>query len=1066
LISTSNNVVDKGIAAKIRPATLIQLLKLGFKVISLSIDNGVVMSWTLIYDNPNYWSVEKLIAECSKFKNVATVFGESHVKDEKGLDLYLNGFDCDSDYVNQILNSDQIQDPILRDKIQNLISKSGSKSLFDFLRRNTVVVETRKEFGYHFYWFSHKQNPRIRIEDCIAGREFEIKTDKGSGHSTLPPSTHRDDPQFIYSHLGRQDTIAVLDELHDILIGLLSECLKEKSNTNYRSDSVRTKTFANFGHSRRVILNDDQIKDTVLLLIDYYQEGYRNAFTFGFSGLAFKRYIAEESVARIVKELCVKTNDLETESRLDVVYRTYVNGVNGSDISARSGLRKVIAALQDEEHADKILKSLIEIWQRYEISVDSLDLSNVWHLTDEQLDKIKIPTEYVEFCINTILKEIPNEQKSVRQLIVGLCSGATHLPQNIGIQTQSGAGKNYMINKVISKFPDRDIIVLANMTPKALFHERGESVVKDPETNEYQNLDDLIDGIDQEIEKRKEEIESLKEKQQKEKLKAEIKNLEREKKSLHGKVVKLIDLDGKVLVLLDTPDYNFLTNITPILSHDRYEQVYKYVESNSGPIKTKVNVIRGFPTVIFTQACDRSDKERFVEVNRRFISISVNTSQKKVADAIALKVERTGGARGEYDMKVVEKASVYKVKLILAILMRKLKKLSKPYKQQLMEDKTLKLDDVESGTFIPFKEQLKTGLPHKQILDMTAGDRFTTNLTLLAKINADSRPKLVYSDGVVIPIATFEDLAMAMSLLYDTNNPGLSPELQQWYKEVFMEVYNDKVAKQKTREKEDKQLEGQQVSITTADLIKKHEELSKSGKSKGGYKEENSHQIHQKYLDPLIKTGYIEDERIEGRKAKLYRPIKELKYSFYSFSDEKNIFSCKLKMKVEKAEQFPTKEILELQISDSLKCSSKYSENGRVSFRLVDANGDELSIKELINRYFSNPEDYFICKDEETGRDSTEGIQVDDKEQENNAVSEHLEEHISREENDNKSHNFTQSNENNIENAHQSIKENVLCTKKEQIEYSKSVLISAVPELEESGPEYIYGNEDEVDDNQ
>jgi hypothetical protein len=461
-----------------------------------------------------------------------------------------------------------------------------------------------------------------------------------------------------------------------------------------------------------------------------------------------------------------------------------------------------------------------------------------------------------------------------------------------------------------------------------------------------------------------------------------------------------------------------------------------------------------------------------VEVNRRFISISVNTSQKKVTDAIALKVERTGGARGEYDIKVVERASVYKVKLILAILIRKLKKLSKPYKQQLMEDKTLKLDDVESGTFIPFKEQLKTGLPHKQILDMTAADRFTTNLTLLAKIYADSRPKLVYSDGVVVPIATFEDLAMAMSLLYDTNNPGLSPELQQWYKEVFMEVHNDKVAKQKRREEQDKQLEGQEVSITTADLIKKHEELSKSGKSKGGYKEENSHQIHQKYLDPLIKTGYIEDERIEGKKAKLYRPIKELKYSFYSFSDKKNISSYKLKMRVEKFEQFPTEEVLEFQISDSLKCSSKYAQNGKISFRLVDANGDELSVKELIDKYFSNPEDYFIFEDgrkEETKQDGIEDIELENKEQKNYAVSEHLEEHISRDENNDKSHIISQSNENNIGYAHQSIEENVLSTKKEQIEQSKR----SVEAQDGSGLEYIYGNEGneedqdiEVNDNQ
>ena len=68
----------------------------------------------------------------------------------------------------------------------------------------------------------------------------------------------------------------------------------------------------------------------------------------------------------------------------------------------------------------------------------------------------------------------------------------------------------------------------------------------------------------------------------------------------------------------------------------------------------------------------------------------------------------------------------------------------------------------------------------------------------------------------------------------------------------------------------------------------------------------NLHQIHQKYLDPLIKTGYIEDEKVDGKKAKLYRPIKNLRYSFYSFADEKNIFSYKLKMKVERPEQFPS----------------------------------------------------------------------------------------------------------------------------------------------------------------
>jgi hypothetical protein len=70
--------------------------------------------------------------------------------------------------------------------------------------------------------------------------------------------------------------------------------------------------------SRKVILHSVTKFD--LMLTDYYKQGHRNAFTFGLGGLALRRYIAEESVSCIVKELCINTNGLETESRLDVVH--------------------------------------------------------------------------------------------------------------------------------------------------------------------------------------------------------------------------------------------------------------------------------------------------------------------------------------------------------------------------------------------------------------------------------------------------------------------------------------------------------------------------------------------------------------------------------------------------------------------------------------------------------------------------------------------------------------------------------------------------------------------------
>jgi hypothetical protein len=78
----------------IRPATLIQLHKLGFKLVPLSSNHVPVVEWTPIYEKLEYWPDEKLIAEYSKFKNVATAFGKSHVKALDGRNLFLKSIFC------------------------------------------------------------------------------------------------------------------------------------------------------------------------------------------------------------------------------------------------------------------------------------------------------------------------------------------------------------------------------------------------------------------------------------------------------------------------------------------------------------------------------------------------------------------------------------------------------------------------------------------------------------------------------------------------------------------------------------------------------------------------------------------------------------------------------------------------------------------------------------------------------------------------------------------------------------------------------------------------------------
>ena len=91
------------------------------------------------------------------------------------------------------------------------------------------------------------------------------------------------------------------------------------------------------------------------------------------------------------------------------------------------------------------------------------------------------------------------------------------------------------------------------------------------------------------------------------------------KKDLHKDAKKLIDLSNKIIVFLDTPNMELFNAIMPLLSHDNYEVEYEYADTGQNGIKTKGNILRGWPAVIFAQALDYSHYKRYPEIQRRFI---------------------------------------------------------------------------------------------------------------------------------------------------------------------------------------------------------------------------------------------------------------------------------------------------------------------------------------------------------------------------------------------------------------------------------------------------------------
>ena len=96
----------------------------------------------------------------------------------------------------------------------------------------------------------------------------------------------------------------------------------------------------------------------------------------------------------------------------------------------------------------------------------------------------------IKFCLDIILKEAREETRLLKQLFYVMLSMYTNNPINLAINAPSGEGKNYVIKKVAELFHKGDVIFLAGLSEKALYHRHGILVSKNPETGEYENIEE------------------------------------------------------------------------------------------------------------------------------------------------------------------------------------------------------------------------------------------------------------------------------------------------------------------------------------------------------------------------------------------------------------------------------------------------------------------------------------------------------------------------------------------------------------------------------------------------
>ena len=181
-----------------------------------------------------------------------------------------------------------------------------------------------------------------------------------------------------------------------------------------------------------------------------------------------------------------------------------------------------------------------------------------------------------------------------------------------------------------------------------------------------------------------------------------------------------------------------------------------------------------------------------------------------------------------------------------------------------------------------------------------------------------------------IPLATFDDLQEAMSLI--EHNNGVRSYILKWYDDVFLSAYESKTEPDFKQTRNGNLLTENRIAVTTRDLIEKTAEVED--------KRLGSKSILETYINPLINLNVISSEPsvLDGR-ANIYYPVKSKNQNrnLFDFANSNNI-SEHFRIRVENPIIFPNEIYIMHEINRVLNYSSDKSD------KLVDHNGIERSV--------------------------------------------------------------------------------------------------------------------------
>jgi hypothetical protein len=815
--------------------------------------------------------------------------------------------------------------------INELLSKNGKTATLQEMSQKFLIEQHKdNQEKAHIYFYSPIPFPQ-KTPDSILG--LEVKGMGKHGIAFCSPSIHQQGQP--YEIIGTSDPITLtVEQANEFIQHIDSICKKygveylDKHYTKVILDSD-TKIYEGTRHRSMISITDR-------LLFKYLDKGK-----------------TEEQIKQMVKDInntrCVPLPLPDRE--IEDIFKDALDYVRKrkQEEQEEEGQRQ-----QQQQQQTRIGGNLTNY--KAVVAVDK---------EEEQLAaENKLTTEDIDFVINTIKKEARYDELSIKQLFYGMASAFTKLPiPHIVNSKEAGTGKSYLLNLVSSYFPNKYVIVLSGMSAKALFHKRGVLVIQNKETGDFEPIAPMIEPLQSQIDDIENKIiDEMDNKEPKDRNKKQIKDwkkrireLESEIRDFESRAEKLIQLDNQIIICLDTPEPSVYDALMSIISQDtERDQQYSFVDKSgiSGKLGTKDNILRGTPALFTSQVIDDTRTQRFAEKNRRFININPDTSSQKIRAANNIIGLKHGFLPEEYDEIVVSRSDKEKAKQIVKIVIAKLKQHTKH------------LGPKEDGVKIPFALSITNSIPDGHVWSMTITDRTIKYLGIITKVNMDARPRLVNEQtGQFFPIATFEDLKETLKLM-QVGASGARPYIVNWYNKVFVPAIKDLGGKpyEKIETGDDGKtilgVDGKSViidkerhiGVNTEQLALKTKEVFKGAKP-------SNKELRDKYLEPLVNLGVLDKVQSEiDKRENIYLPVEEGSL-FHIFDDDND-----LKIKVSN-ELFPSKNILKEQFRTFVKKNADgvvVFERNFSYYKLMDAEALELSLDQLLDRYFANPDDCFV----------------------------------------------------------------------------------------------------------